>query len=266
MNRVVICRDPDSVGYYASRQVVETMQRAQGKSERFVLGLPTGETPLPLYGHLIAAFYAGEIDFAKVHTINLDEYVGLPPNHPQSYRYFMLQNLFRFVNIPLQQTHMPNGLTQDVGEECGRYERLIQSLGVDLWVLGIGRNEHIAFNEPGSSRESCTRKVALTLDTIEANARFFEHHDQVPTEALSVGISTVLDNSKEVILLATGRSKAQAVAIALLGPVSGWIPASYLREHDRCTFYLDKAAAATFEQVLEEKGCPDYIQAMCIDG
>jgi glucosamine-6-phosphate deaminase len=263
--RVVICRDPDQIGYCASGQIIESMQCGLAQSERFVLGLPTGETPLPLYGYLIAAFYEGEIDFSRVHTVNLDEYVGLPPNHPQSYRYFMMHNLFRFVNIPLQQTHMPNGLARDIARECARYERLIESLGVDLWVLGIGRNEHIAFNEPGSSRESRTRKVKLTLDTIEANARFFDSPDEVPTEALSVGISTVLDHSAEIMLLATGREKAQAVAIALLGPISGWIPASYLREHDNCTFYLDTLAATTFQQVLQEKGCPDYIQVVGAD-
>jgi glucosamine-6-phosphate deaminase len=252
--RVVICRNPDDVGYHASRQVIQCMQRALTQSNRFVLGLPTGSTPLPLYGYLIAAFYAGEIDLSCVHTFNLDEYVGLPPNHPQSYRHFMVQNLFRFVNIPPQQTHMPNGLARDIDQECVRYERLVESMGVDLWVLGIGRNEHIAFNEPGSARQSRTRKVKLTLDTIEANARFFESPGEVPTDALSVGISTVIDHSREIILLATGMSKAQAVAIALLGPVSGWIPASYLREHSNCTFYLDRAAASALEQVKEGGG------------
>jgi glucosamine-6-phosphate deaminase len=260
--RVFICKDADDVGYHASRQIVEAMQRTLARADRFVLGLPTGSTPLPLYGYLIAAFYAGEIDFSRVCTCNLDEYVGLSPNHEQSYRYFMMQNLFRFVNIPLQQTFMPNGLARDIDQECERYERLVQSLGVDLWVLGIGRNEHIAFNEPASSRDSVTRKVKLTPDTIEANARFFHSPDHVPTEALSVGISTVLDHSRQIILLATGMAKAQAVAIALLGPVSGWIPASYLREHDDCTFYLDASAATTFEQVIAERGCPDSMQVV----
>lgn len=258
--RVEICPNPKEVGYRASRQIVEAMQRTLARSDRFVLGLPTGSTPLPLYGYLISAFCAGEIDFSRVHTFNLDEYVGLPPNHEQSYRYFMMQNLFRFLNIPLQQAHMPNGLARDVESECARYERLIESMGVDLWVLGIGRNEHIAFNEPGSARDSKTRKVALTVDTIDANARFFDSRDQVPTEALSVGISTVIDHSKEIILLATGVTKAQAIAIALLGPVSGWIPASYLREHPDCTFYLDEAAATTFRQVIAERGCPDCVE------
>ena len=257
--RVVICRDANAVGYYAARQVIGAMKKTLAQSDRFVLGLPTGSTPLPLYGHLIAAFYAGEIDFSRVHTFNLDEYVGLPPNHEKSYRYFMLHNFFRFINIPLEQTHMPNGLAHDIEQECERYERLIESMGVDLWVLGIGRNEHIAFNEPGSSRDSKTRKVRLSPDTIEANARFFDSPDEVPTEALSVGISSVIDHSKEIVLLATGLVKAQAIAIALLGPISGWIPASYLREHSDCTFYLDEQAATTFRQVIEEKGCPPYI-------
>jgi glucosamine-6-phosphate deaminase len=258
--RVFICQDPDQVGYYASQQVIQSMKKALARSGRFVLGLPTGSTPLPLYGYLITAFYQGEIDFKDVYTFNLDEYVGLPPNHEQSYRYFMVHHFFRFVNIPYQQTFMPNGLARDVDKECTRYEQKVEEMGVDLWVLGMGRNEHIAFNEPGSSRTSKTRKVALTLDTIEANARFFDSLDEVPTEALSAGISTVIDHSQEILLQATGKVKAQAVAIALLGPISGWIPASYLREHDDCTFYLDEAAAVTFEQVVRERGCPDYIE------
>ncbi len=258
--RVVICQDPDQVGYHASRQVIAAMQRVLARSDKFVLGLPTGSTPLPLYGYLITAFYEGKIDFANVFTFNLDEYVGLPPNHEQSYRYFMIHHFFRFINIPYQQTFMPNGLAGDMDQECARYEQMVKDMGVDLWVLGMGRNEHIAFNEPGSSRESKTRKVALSLDTIEANARFFESPDEVPTEALSAGISTVIDHSQEIILLATGKVKAQAVAIALLGPISGWIPASYLREHDNCTFYLDAPAAITFDQVIGENGCPDYIE------
>jgi len=211
--RVVICKNPDEVGYHASRQVIEAMRRALAREDRFVLGLPTGSTPLPLYGYLIAAFYAGEIDFSRVHTFNLDEYVGLPPNHPQSYRHFMVQNLFSFINIPPQQTHMPNGLARDIGAECARYEGLVGSMGVDLWVLGIGRNEHIAFNEPGSSRHSTTRKVKLALDTIEANARFFESPDEVPTEALSVGISTVIDHSREIVLSPAGRCRDSILAL-----------------------------------------------------
>ena len=262
MTRVTICKSPDDVGYHASRQIIEAMQRTLAQSDRFVLGLPTGSTPVPLYGYLISAFYEGEIDFARAYTFNLDEYVGLSPNHEQSYRYFMMQNLFRFINIPPQHTFMPNGLARDIEQECARYEGLIESMGVDLWVLGIGRNEHIAFNEPGSSRDSRTRKVTLSHDTIEANARFFASQEHVPTEALSVGISTVLDHSREIILLATGLTKAQAVANALLGPISGWIPASHLREHAHCTFYLDEQAATTFEEVVAEMGCPEYIEVV----
>jgi len=132
-------------------------------------------------------------------------------------------------------------------------------------VLGIGRNEHIAFNKPGSSRHSKTRKMTLILDTIDANARFLASRDGAPTEALSVRISTVLDHGKDIILLATGMSKAQAVAIALLGPISGRIPASHVREHDHCTFYLDQLAATTYRQVAQEKGCPDYVQVLQAD-
>jgi glucosamine-6-phosphate deaminase len=251
--RVVICKNADVVGYHASRHVIQSVEDTLSRTDRFVLGLPTGDTPLHLYGHLIAAFHAGEIDFSQVHTINLDEYVGLRPNHEQSYRYFMMHNLFRFVNIPLRQTHVPNGLARDVDQECADYERLVESTGVDLWVVGIGPNGHIAFNEPGSSRDSKTRKVELSPETREANARFFDRLDEVPKEALSAGISTVLDHSQEIILLATGEPKAQAVSAAILGPRSDRVPASYLQEHDHCTFYLDEGAAVTFRLDAERK-------------
>jgi glucosamine-6-phosphate deaminase len=250
---VMICKNADAVGYHASRHVIQSVNDTLSDSDRFVLGLPTGGTPLDLYGHLIAAFHAGEIDFSQVCTINLDEYVGLRPNHEQSYRYFMMQNLFRFVDIPLRQTHVPNGLARDLDQECADYEQLVESMGVDLWVVGIGPNGHIAFNEPGSSRDSKTRKVELTPETREANTRFFDCLDQVPREALSAGISTVLDHSREIILLATGTNKAQVVSEALLGPASGQVPASYLQEHDTCTFYLDRQAAVTFERDAKER-------------
>jgi glucosamine-6-phosphate deaminase len=225
-----------------------------------VLGLPTGSTPLHLYGHLIAAFHAGKIDFSHVHTINLDEYVGLRPNHEQSYRYFMMQNLFRFVNIPLHQTHVPNGLARDLDQECAAYEKRVASRGVDLWVVGIGSNGHVAFNEPGSSRKSKTRKVALTPETRKANARFFDSLDEVPREALTAGIATVLNYSQEIILLATGANKDRAVSEALLGPISSQMPASFLREHDNCTFYLDKQAAMTLERVVQAGKNPGSLE------
>ena len=242
MLRVVICKDPDEVGYRASAQIVELMRRTLALADRFVLGLPTGETPLPLYGYLIAALYEGEIDFARVHTVNLDEYVGLPPNHPQSYRYFMMHNLFRFINIPLQQTHMPNGLARDTERECGRYQRLIESMGVDLWVLGIGRNEHIAFNEPGSSLASRTRIKTLNEDTIIENSRFFDNDvDQVPKTALTVGVATVMD-ARTVMIIVSGHNKARALQEAVEHGLNHMWTVSCLQLHPHGLIVCDEAA------------------------
>lgn len=249
--RVVVCSDADRVGYEASRQVIAAMREQLAKGDRFVLGLATGTTPLLLYGQLIAAFYAGEISFARVHTVNLDEYVGLAPNHPQSYRYFMVHNLFQYTDINLAQTHLPNGLARDLVGECARYEGLVAEIGVDLGILGIGRDGHIAFNEPGSDRASKTRSIVLSEDTIQANSRFFDRPEDVPTRALTVGISTILDHSRTLVLLATGHAKATAVARALLEPVSPAVPAGYLREHADCTFYVDRAAA---KELLDRGG------------
>jgi len=241
--RIVICPDSDCVSYYASRQVVATVQRALATKQQCVLALPTGSTPLPLYGHLIAAFYDGEVDFSRVHTLNLDEYVGLVPNHPQSYRYFMTHHFFRYVNIPLRQTHVPNGLARDLEAECARYERLVESLGIDIAIVGIGQDGHVAFNEPGSPRDSRTRRVRLTESTIRANARFFGRAEDVPREALTMGLSTILDHSEVLILVATGEEKARPLAEALFAPMSDQVPASYLRGHANCTFYVDRWAA-----------------------
>jgi glucosamine-6-phosphate deaminase len=258
--RVVIAPDSHAVGYHAGRQVIAAMQTALARADRFVLGLATGSTPLPLYGYLISAFYAGEIDFAKVHTVNLDEYVGLPPNHPQSYRYFMMHNFFRYINIPLRQTHMPNGLADDLDQECARYEQMIASMGVDLFILGIGRDAHIAFNEPGSGRHSKTRPVMLAQDTIDANARFFESVQDVPRLALSAGVSTIIDHSQELVLLATGSAKAVPIVNALMGPVTMQVPASYLREHASCTFYVDQLAARLLCERVEAQGKPAHLE------
>jgi glucosamine-6-phosphate deaminase len=263
--RVVIAPDSHVVGYHAGRQVIAAMQSTLTHADRFALGLATGSTPLPLYGYLISAFYAGEIDFARVHTVNLDEYVGLSPNHPQSYRYFMMHNFFRYINIPLRQTHMPNGLADDLDQECARYEQMIACMGVDLFILGIGRDAHIAFNEPGSGRHSKTRPVMLAQDTIDANARFFESVQDVPRKALSAGVSTIIDHSKELVLLATGSAKAVPIVNALMGPVTMQVPASYLREHPNCTFYVDRLAAKLLCERIEAQGKPSYLEIVLVE-
>lgn len=214
-----------------------------------VLGLATGSTPEDLYGWLVQFYFEGRISFADKVTVNLDEYLGLPPNHPQSYRATMHRLLMQYVDLPKQNFLVPPGLAFDYEKACAEYEERIAALGgVDLWILGIGTDGHIAFNEPGSERDSRTRVVILAPSTIRANARFFDNDlAQVPRRALTVGIATILEG-KEILLLAKGRSKATAIASAVLGEETSQVPASFLQSHSACTFLLDPFAA---EELLE---------------
>jgi glucosamine-6-phosphate deaminase len=210
----------------------------------FVLGLATGSTPETCYAELIKMNKAGEISFKTAITFNLDEYVGLPPEHDQSYRCFMNKKLFDHVDIPKEATHLPDGMAADVDAFCEKYEEMMDSVGgVDVQVLGIGQNGHIGFNEPGSSLASRTRRVKLTKNTIQANARFFEKAEDVPTEAITMGIGTILE-ARKILLLASGANKTDAVAAALEGPVSVSCPASALQLHPDVTWVIEKEAAA----------------------
>lgn len=210
-----------------------------------VLGLATGSTPEATYGKMIELYHQG-LDFSRVSTFNLDEYAGLQCDHPQSYRAFMEERLFRHLNLRPWNTHVLNGTTQFPALECAAYEQQIQARGgVDLWLLGIGQNGHIAFNEPGSPLDSRTRVVALTPSTIAANSdgRFFADPKDVPRSALTAGIGTIRE-ARQLVLLATGQKKAEAVARALKGDFSVDCPASLLQDHRDCTFLLDEAAAS----------------------
>jgi glucosamine-6-phosphate deaminase len=210
-----------------------------------VLGLATGSTPEPLYGWLVQFFYEGKISFRDKVTVNVDEYFGLSPNHPQSYRATMHRLLVQYVDLPLRNFLVPPGLTFDVEKACADYEERIRFLGgVDVWVLGIGIDGHIAFNEPGSERDSRTRLVILAPSTIRSNARFFDDDlAQVPRRAITVGIATVMEG-REILLLAKGPSKAPAIAAAVLGDETAEVPASWLQGHPNCMFVLDPYAAA----------------------
>ena len=235
-----IAETPNKVAQKAASIVADFIQ---AKSNA-VLGLATGSTPVPTYKRLIRMHRKNGLSFAHITTFNLDEYVGLPESHEQSYRFFMDRNFFQHIDIPPEQTHVPNGLAPDPDQECKTFESKIQSAGgVDLWLLGIGHNGHIAFNEPGSSSESRTRVIHLAPETITANSRFFDHPNQVPRQALTAGIATIME-AKKILLLATGPDKALAVSKAVNGPISPNWPASALQHHPDCTFLLDREAAS----------------------
>ena len=207
-----------------------------------VLGLATGSTPIGTYKNLIAANQAGDIHFKEVTTVNLDEYKGLAPTHDQSYRYFMQTNLFDHIDVRPECTNVPDGLAADAEAECARYDRLVASLGyADLQLLGLGRNGHIGFNEPGPSFVKETHVVNLTQSTIDANSRFFESANDVPRQALTMGIGVIMA-AKRVLLIASGEDKADALYAAICGPITPDCPASILQLHQNVVIVADKAA------------------------
>jgi glucosamine-6-phosphate deaminase len=209
-----------------------------------VLGLATGSTPIGLYKELIRMHREEGLDFSKVLTFNLDEYVGLPPSHDQSYHYFMKENFFKFVNVPEQSIHIPDGMAGDIDAFCDWYEERIGKVGgIDIQILGIGGNGHIAFNEPGSSLGSRTRVKTLTEKTRKDNARFFNGIDDIPRYALTMGIGTIMD-AKELILLANGPGKADAIKAAVEGPLTGQCPASVIQLHRSAFVLVTQDAAA----------------------
>jgi len=209
-----------------------------------VLGMATGSTPLGVYQELVKMHQRGEIDFSHVTTFNLDEYVGLPITHAQSYHRFMHENFFRHINIPAQNIHIPSGTTTNYRAFCEWYEkRIVECGGIDLQILGIGSDGHIAFNEPGSSLSSRTRLKTLAKQTIDDNARFFDKADDVPIYAITMGVGTILE-ARQILLLANGANKADAVAQAVEGPVTSMITASALQMHPWCRAFLDESAAS----------------------
>ena len=209
-----------------------------------VLGLATGSTPIGTYDQLVEWYNKGDLDFSEVTTVNLDEYKGLPRTNDQSYYYFMHQHLFDRVNIDPERTNVPNGMESDAEKECGRYEELIRSLGgVDLQLLGLGHNGPIGFNEPGEAFEKETHCVDLTESTIEANKRFFASADDVPKQAYTMGIKTIMQ-AKKILIVVNGENKADIVERAFFGPVTPEVPASILQLHNDVTLVGDEAALA----------------------
>ena len=242
---VVIKKDYQEVGSEAAR----IMAGAVRSDPTIVLGLATGSTPLGLYKELIALHRAGDLDFSQATSFNLDEYLGLPAAHPQSFHFFMKQNFFSHVNLSAANVHIPDGtISGDYDAYCAQYEQCIKAAGgIDLQILGIGRNGHVGFNEPTSSLASRTRLKALSRETVEDNRHFFAHESEMPKCAITMGIGTILD-SRRVLLLASGRSKAAAVAKAIEGPITSSVSASALQMHADVTFILDEDAAYSLTQ------------------
>src|SRR5215213_3845246 len=240
---VFVFPDAQAMSVAAARQVAEVLNAKPNA----VLGMATGSTPLGLYQELVRMYQRRELDFSHVTTFNLDEYVGLPVTHAQSYHHFMHEHFFRHVNIPPQNVHIPSGTTTNYRSFCDWYERRIREAGgIDVQILGIGSDGHIAFNEPGSSLSSRTRLKTLAKQTIDDNARFFDRREDVPIYAITMGVGTIMD-ARQVLLLANGTKKAEAVAAAIEGPVTAMITASALQLHPSAKAFLDEGAASTLK-------------------
>lgn len=232
----------------ASAAVTDILLLQIGQKPDSVLGLPTGGTPLGVYARVREAYRQGRGSFASVTTFNLDEYIGLSADNSASYAHYMSENFFAHVNIDPNRSHIPSGLATDPDAEAARYEALITAYGgIDLMLLGLGRNAHIGFNEPGSPHDSRTRRVALTPSTLEANAGYFAPGAHQPSHAITMGIGTILE-CRKIVVLATGIEKAEAVAASVKGPWSERVPGSALIRHRDTTIVLDKAAARDLER------------------
>ena len=213
-----------------------------------VLGLATGSSPIGTYKELVKKYENGDIDFSDITSVNLDEYRNLPRTNDQSYYYFMNDNLFNHVNIDKSRTHVPNGMIENAEEECANYEKLIKEVGgVDLQLLGLGHNGHIGFNEPSDEFDKVTHCVDLTPSTIEANKRFFASADDVPKQAYTMGIGTIMA-AKKILVVVSGADKAAIVKKAFTGPVMPSVPASVLQFHPDVTVVCDAEAYAELEK------------------
>ena len=242
--RLIIEKDYDALSKWAAEYVIKRINEFNPTPEhRFVLGLPTGSSPIGMYKELVKACKEGRVSFKNVVTFNMDEYCGLPESHPESYHSLMANNLFNHIECPKENIHILNGNAENLDEECARYEELIrQAGGVDLFLGGIGPDGHIAFNEPCSSLSSRTRIKTLTSDTIIANSRFFDNDvNKVPKNALTVGVGTVLD-AREVLILVNGHNKARALQAAVEGPVTQMWTISALQLHKHGIIVCDEAA------------------------
>jgi len=242
--RIVIKKDPQEVGTWVANYVVNKINAAHPTSEKpFVLGLSTGSSPLSTYRELIRLYRENKLSFRNIITFNMDEYVELPEDHPESYHYFMYNNLFNHIDIPPENINFLDGNAPDLEKNCQEYEQKIKNVGgVDLFLGGIGADGHIAFNEPGSSLSSRTRIKTLSYDTILANSRFFNNDiSKVPTTALTVGVGTVMD-AREVLIIITGFLKARALRQAVEGGISHMWTVSMLQMHRHAIIVCDDPA------------------------
>jgi glucosamine-6-phosphate deaminase len=241
----IIIKENGAIASAAAARVVARLVREKPNA---VIGLATGSTPLTLYKELIRLHQEEGLDFSQVITFNLDEYIGLPVDHEQSYRRFMNENLFEHINIKMENTHVPDGMAADVPATCAAYERaIVEAGGIDLQVLGIGSDGHVGFNEPTSSFASRTRIKTLTQQTVADNARFFEGDEsKVPHHCITMGIGTIMD-ARMNLMLAFGEGKADAVADMVEGPVASIMPASILQHHPSAKIFIDEAAAGKLQ-------------------
>jgi len=242
--RVVIKNTKKETGKWTAEYIWKKIEAFGPTADKpFVLGLPTGSSPMPVYEEWIRMHKAGEISFKNVVTFNMDEYVNIPENHPESYHSFMYDNLFNYINIPRENINILNGNAPDLKKECRDYEARIEQFGgIELFLGGIGPDGHIAFNEPGSSLASRTRVKTLSYDTILANSRFFDNDmSRVPTQALTVGVGTVMD-AREVVIIITGFNKARAVREVIEGGVSHMWTVSMLQLHQHAVIAMDEPA------------------------
>lgn len=226
-----------------SQKAGEIVSNVVKNNPNAVLGLATGSTPIGMYDYLVKDHLTNGVSYANVKSVNLDEYVGLDANNENSYAYFMSKHLFDRINIDKCNTHLPNGKAQDKQAECDRYNALLETLKQDVQVLGIGTNGHIGFNEPGTSLDSVTHVVDLTENTIKDNSRLFDDISQVPTQAFSMGIKNIM-NSKSIILLASGKNKAEVIKGLVKGKIDISLPASILQLHPFVTVIVDKDAGS----------------------
>ncbi len=255
---VIISDTAEEASLAAARLVARTIR----KKPSAVLGLATGGTPLLLYQELRRLHREDGLDFSGISSFNLDEYIGLSGDHPCSYRHFMDTHLFKHVNMESARTHIPDGTTQDVLATCMAYEEAIVGAGgIDLQILGIGGDGHIGFNEPTSSLASRTRIKTLTAETRQDNARFFASESEIPRHVITMGVGTIME-AKEIILLAFGENKAQAVARTVEGPLTAAVPASILQMHREARVFVDEAAASRLRRASYYKevfrGKPDW--------